>query len=260
MLLSDVVIGSTVDAAYYALVNECYFVPTRKTPLLFYESLDLPILMTDTVSKAWVKINLILGLLSKKIITSENCSIRVIDNQLKISRDNTVFKYNFEKLYIFDPTGISLENKIKKAKLKTFTVIDDFELSVLGPKRYELPNIERDSDFVKKLYFYSSDRVDGSNFITDCIVESELTQDQLNNFDYSDTMVKFAVKKYLESIGIHGRFMKYYASGKPKYRKPNVTHVKRLVFEKDNNVYEDTDQVKFTNMTIGEIIEESSKR
>ena len=233
--------------------------PTRKMPQMFYDSLDIPILSATTAPEAWIKLNLTLGLLSKRIIVSERSTIRVIDDQLKISRDNTTFKYNFENLYVFDPTGINLENKIKTPKSKTFTVIDDFELSVLGPKKYELPSIKSDSNFVKKLYFYSSDRVDGSDFITDCVVESELTQQQLNDFDYSDTMVKFAVERHLESIGVHGRFMKYYASGKPKYRKPNVLHTKRLVFEKDNNIYEDTDQVKFVNMTVGEIIEKSSK-
>ena len=116
------------------------------------------------------------------------------------------------------------------------------------------------SNFAKELHFYSSDRVDGSNYITDCVIESELTQDQINSFDYSDSMARFVVERHLTSLGVHGRFMKYYDSGKPKYRKPKVTHVKRLVFEKDNNKYKNTNKIKFIDLSLGEIIEKFPER
>jgi hypothetical protein len=60
-------------------------------------------------------------------------------------------------------------------------------------------------------------------------------------------------------LGVHGRFMKYYDNGNSKYRKPKVTHVKRLVFERDNNKYADTDKIKFVNFSLGEIIEKFSE-
>ena len=110
------------------------------------------------------------------------------------------------------------------------------------------------------MHFYSSDRVDGSDFITDCVVESELDQDQIKMFDYSDTAIRFVVERHLESIGVRGRFMKRYKSGKEKYRKPKVQHVRRVVCEKDNNVYSSTESVVMMNATLGEIIEKSTKR
>ena len=133
----------------------------------------------------------------------------------------------------------------------------DFELSVLGPKRKTLESIVRPLGFCKELHFYCSDRVDGADFITDCVVESELTLQELSSFDYSDSMVRFFVKRYLTDIGVNGRFMKYYKNGNPKFRKPRVTHVRRVVIERDNNIYRDTENVKFKNLSIEDIIEES---
>ncbi len=257
MLLTGVVIGSTVEAAYYALVNDHHFIPTRKIPPMFYEILTTPILGTPSTPEAWSKLNLMLGLLSKKIATSEAQTIRIDEDVVKITVGITTFKYTFENIFIFDPTGVSFENEIKLAKEKTYLVLDDFELSVLGPKRKALESIVRSLGFCKELHFYCSDRVDGADFITDCVVESELTLQELSSFDYSDSMVRFFVKRYLTDIGVNGRFMKYYKNGNPKFRKPRVTHVRRVVIERDNNIYRDTENVKFKNLSIEDIIEES---
>ena len=129
----------------------------------------------------------------------------------------------------------------------------------MGEKRYNLKPIIRKAGFASRLHFYSSDRVDGSNFITDCVVQSQLTQDQLNSFDYSDTMARFVVERHLNSIGVYGRAMAKYKSGKIKYRKPKVSHMKRWVREQDNNVYEESESVKFLNLSLGKIIEKSTK-
>ena len=110
MLLNKVVIGSTTTAAYYALMNDCYFVPTRNRPELFYRE--------DT--KIWPKLNISLGLLSRLIHYENTETIRLIDDELRISAANTTYKYNFDCCYVFDPTGIQMDNKIKLLKPKTF--------------------------------------------------------------------------------------------------------------------------------------------
>lgn len=253
-------IGSTVEAAYYALVNEYFFITTRKTPPMFYEELKISLLGTKNTAEVWTKLNLMLGLLSKKMYIQPNSSIRVSEHQIKVISNNIVFNYEFEKLFVFDPTEVQLDTEVVEAREKTFTVLDDFELSVLGPKRHTLPSITGGHGVCKELHFYSSNRVDGADYITDCVVESELTRTQLNSFDYSDSMIRFLVERHLTSVGVNGRLMKYYNSGKPKYRKPNVVHVKRLLQEKDNNIYKDTENIKFLSLSIEEIIEQSTKR
>ena len=207
MLLDKVVIGSNSSAAYYALMNECYFIPTRQVSPIFYKG----------ETHTWPRLNTMLGLLSKRIAFENRETIRLLDNQIKISAQNVVYRYNFGECFIFDSTGIQFENKITKINPKTFIVYDDFELSVLGPKRYHLDPITGGEGLAKELHFYCSERVDGSDYITDCVVESELTKEQLHDFEYSDSMVRFVVERHLKSIGVNGRFMKYYNNGTPKY-------------------------------------------
>lgn len=259
MLLSGVVLGSSIESAYFALVNEYHFIPTRKIPYMFYEKANMKVLGLSNKSEIWDKLNLMLGLLSKTISFEETSNIRIHDDMIRVTTGNVTFKYQFDRLYIFDPTGIQVDTEILETNPKTYHVFDDFELSVLGPKRYQLDPIINGADLGKHLHFYCSNRVDGADYITDCVVESELTQEQLNSFDYSDSIVRFIVERHLSSVGVYGRLMKYYESGKPKYRKPKVVHVKRIVQEKDNNIYQQTEHIKFLNLSLGQIIEESTK-
>ena len=87
MLLDRVVIGSTSEAAYYALINDCFFVPNREAPPMFYHE------NTET----WPRLNFMLGLLSKLITFDDTETIRVIDDQIRISAQNRTYKYDFVK-------------------------------------------------------------------------------------------------------------------------------------------------------------------
>lgn len=250
MLLDKVVIGSTSESAYYALMNECYFVPNRQIAPIFYkESLY-----------TWPKLNAMLGLLSRRVAFEDRGAIRVLGNQIRVSAQNTTYKYDFSECFIFDPVGVKFENEVREPSSKTFIVYDDFELSTLGPKRHHINPITGGKGFAKELHFYCSGRVDGSSYITDCVVESELTQKQLYDFEYSDSMARFAVERHLKREGIYGRFMKHYTNGNPKYRSPKVLHRRRVVSERDNNLYRDTECVKFINLSLEEIVEKSTKR
>ena len=87
---------------------------------------------------------------------------------------------------------------------------------------------------------------------------STLNQEELNSFNYSDSIARFIVSRHLTNIGVHGIFMNNYKNGSPKYRKPKIKHVKRLVAPRDNSVYQDTELVKFCALSIDEVIDEFS--
>tara|TARA_Y100001938_G_C8032942_1_gene401700 strand:- start:23 stop:811 length:789 start_codon:yes stop_codon:yes gene_type:complete len=234
MLLESVVIGSTIESANFALTNGHFFINVREYMQPFYGNLD-----------KWSRAILELGF-SGKLLSYDECpKIRIQDNSLRVISDSRLYKYSFEVCYILDPTRVTHENKIIETNEKTFLVLDDFELSQLGKNNKTIKNLNKDSDFPRKIIFYTSDRVDGANYITDCVVESVLKHEDLNNFDYSDTMVKFVVERYLKSQNINGAFMNLYKNGTPKYRKPLVKHVRRLIVERDNNKYKDSEKVKF---------------
>ena len=76
--------------------------------------------------------------------------------------------------------------------------------------------------------------------------------------EYSDSIVKILVERHLTSSGIDGIFMKNYKSGKRKFRKPRVTHSKRVVKKMDRNIYCDTESVKFLNLQLEQIFDKFS--
>ena len=233
MLLDAVVVGSTVESATFALLKGYYFLNVREHLQPFYESIS-----------DWSRLILELGLSGKLLSYDITPKIRIEDDTIKVATDGHTIRYQFANCYVLDPTRVQHENEIIMAHQKTFLVLDDFELSQIGKKK-EIPNLMSSVDFAGRITFYTSDRVDGADYITDCVVESILTHEHLNSFDYSDTMVKFVIERYLKSQDVNGIFMNLYKNGTPKYRKPIVKHVKRLVTEKDNNEYKDSELVKF---------------
>lgn len=257
MFLEKIVIGSTVEAAFFSFVNDAIFINTRLDPPMFYNQLSVPIFGTTSQIQVWSKINLMLSFLGKHIRATEETSLKVKGSAIFLTDGLFKKTYNFDKCFIFDPTRIDLENEVLKAKEKFF-VLDDLELSNLGKKYLDIQPKNSNDAFVKKINFYSSDRVLGSNYITDCVVESFLEKEQLYNYEYSDTITKFYIERYLENLNIKGVFMNFYKNGEPKYRKPKVKHVKRLVFKKDLSLYKNSDKIKFISPSLEEIINESS--
>ena len=85
-----------------------------------------------------------------------------------------------------------------------------------------------------------------------------MTKEQLRDFEYSDSMARFEVIRHLAHIGIRGSFMNFYKNGSPKFRKPKVTHRKRIVLEMDQNKYEDTQRVKIKSLSMKEVLSELS--
>ena len=254
MLLKRVVVGSTIEAAIYALLEDAVFLNTRLDPPMFYRELPFSILGSTSEPELWTKICLKLSFLGQRLDITEVGSIRIRENTITIIDDLLKSTYSFEECVVFDATRVDLEAKIQKARQPLYLVLDDLELSCLGKKVFEMPEVRNSDDFVSRINFYSSDRIDGAKHITDCVVESYLTKDQLYEYEYSDTVVRFTVEKALSSLGVNGRFMKMYENGNPKYRKPVVKHVKRLVFEKDQNEYRSSKSVKFANFTLQEMV------
>ena len=260
MLLDELTVGSSPESILYAFLNDTYFLPTLDFGPLFYEKINHKVLLTDSKQFTWSRLHLVLGL-SGKLLNYENIqNIKVSENLLKISSDDGLFKYDFGVCNIFDPTGIQLDNEVLQEKPSIYKVYDDFEISVLGGKhRYLEPKISKD-DLAKEIHYYVSSRVDGADYVTDCVVESALSREQLHDINYSDSIVRFAVNRHLTSIGIHGNFMNMYPSGKPKYRKPKIKHKKRVVLEQEMNKYADSKSVKFCNLSIKEIVDGASTK
>lgn len=257
MLLETVVIGSCLQSATYALLNDAFYIDTCVLGPMFYESLKFKFLGFHREDKTKSRILLSLSLQGRLLSYDQQPRIKITDDQIKISDGSTVYKYSFGVCKIFDPLVVDFENVTKTTSPQKFKVYDDFELSRLGPKRlYLKPKNLKDPGPGYKIVFYTSDRVDGAKYVTDCVVESILTREQLNQVEYSDSMIRFYVERYLSESGVKGTFMNFYKNGSPKYRKPKVIHRSRFVVPIDCNTYYDSKNVKFKNLSLEEIFNE----
>lgn len=260
MLLDKLTIGSSIESIVYAFVTDSYFLPTLSFGPMFYEDLSSKILLTNRKDFTWSRLQLSMAL-SGKLLNYDNIqSIKVTENLVKISSELGLHKYEFEVCDVFDPTGVQLDNNIVQHRDMLYKVYDDFEISNLGGKHKYLEPKESDDDLATQIHYYTSDRVDGANYVTDCVSQSRLTKEQLNDINYSDSIVRFAVSRHLTSIGIHGTFMNRYKSGKPKFRKPKIVHKKRVVLPQEMNRYEDSQSIRFLNLSIKEIIDGTSTK
>jgi len=253
MFLGGLVVGSCIKSILYAFLNDYYFLPTDRPGPLFFEEMDLCFLGSKRRDYTWSRLQTSLALQGLLLNYENPSTIRIRGNQLKVSSSSGPIKYDFQVCDIFDPTGVDLENEMISAHPSSFSVYDDFELSNLGGKHSHLESKQSIDALAKEIHYYISNRVDGANYVTDCVSKSVLTREQLNDFEYSDSMARFAVERHLTSIGIYGNFMEHYKNGSPKYRKPKVTHKKRLIKERNMNHYCSTDNVRFPKLNLQEI-------
>ena len=253
MFLKNIVIGNCINSIVYAFTKDYYYLATNDNIPPFYKTLPIRILASNRQDYTWSRFILLMSLQGKVLSCADADSIKIDEDKITIVQNGHRSKYFFDNCYIFDTTDLVLQNKISKTKKDSYKVYDDFEISNLGSKHKYLPPMLSTNNFVSQIHYYISDRVDGANYVTDCLVESVLCKDELNSFDYSDSMVRFYVERHLHSIGVYGNFMNFYKNGSPKYRKPKVIHKTRQLQKVENNTYLDSEKIKFMKLSLGDI-------
>ena len=253
MFIDSLVIGSGIESLVYAFINDSYYLSTAMHPPIFTESIDIKFLGSQRKDYHWSRLQIIMALTGRLLSYDSLKSVKIEDDLTKIVSDDKIFKYRFGSCTIFDTTGISLENEIVESNEPEYYVYDDFEISQLGGKHTYLRPKLNDST---EIHYYSSNRVDGAHYVTDCVVKSKMNKRQLNSVEYSDSIFRFIVLRDLSAMGIEGNFMGRYKNGTPKFRKPKVKHKKRIILERDRTKYKDSKFVKFKNMTLKEVFDE----
>ena len=149
-------------------------------------------------------------------------SIRIHDNKLRVSIGAaSVVVIEFNSLLVFEPEQIENVSPPVNDVDKVYEVIDWF--NVRSGMCHEHTYLQTDSEFVKHIYFYPSDRIDGNHNKKDLASFSYIDEEHLQLFDYSPTIVKFKVLKTIEPDRREIRCMSKFS-------------------------YEDTDKLKFMNL------------
>ena len=209
---------------------------------------------SKTQLELWERLMFFMGM-EGLVPFSDLCqNIRIIDNRLDVTTNRyRKSSMKFKNLIIYDDrqvVGLPLVTKEEKDK----NLVIDW-VNVRSGCTHELDELSSSGDFVSKVYFYPTERSDNKSF-KDLAAISYLTDEELEDFDYSDTMVKFKVQKMMKDAGIrgarNGRDVKN--PSKFKYYAIKVEPSQREIFENSKRYYGSSDWFEVRHETAEDIL------
>ena len=195
----------------------------------------------------WNKLYFLLSLSGLNLFGDKAHYLRINQNEISVTTlSSKVIKMNFEKVIMFDDenvTGLPMSiEELYKTQSK-FIVLD--WMTARSCMVHDFEHFSTEEDFVKDIYFYPTERVAGNHANQkDLAVVSHLTADQLQDFDYSDTHVRFKVLKLLKEKGFRGR-SNGFLNEKRIYYPLDLKVDKREVKKFRMNLYDDTNSMEF---------------
>ena len=218
-----IVIGSSVSALLYSYFNNIPAIFTNIEKPKFFERFSLNANFNDlgfdtaTSNLAMADFNQTIGVPKYYIwgrlvyllsyagllpLSEKAISIRLEDKSiLRVATEYSRFaKFKFNQLLVFSDDNF---HGIESKNSNLYEVID--WMNVRSGMTHGLDRIENTSNFVKCIHFYPSDRIDGAHNKKDLVAVSHLTEEQLADFNYSDTYARFIVEDLMKKNGIKGR-------------------------------------------------------
>jgi len=185
---SDVVVGADSDAVEYAHKNNFHIIKNREPYHHSYEELE----------SAWAEKSYDLYNKGLCPFTDKVEAVRVDSEQktVKVLTKSSRYVIKYQNLHVFDTknvSGISLAREIIH-----YRVLDWFDCK--GLCEIGVEEITTDDEFVNKIVFFKTRRIDGDQKYLDLLCESFLTEEQLKTFDYGDTMTRF---KLIDLLKMH---------------------------------------------------------
>jgi len=241
-----------INLDFFPVVNNNKKICTRKSSKIFGNSkLEL-----------WQKLIFILSLNGHLPFSDKVASIRIEEEeQLKIiSKNSKVIKIKCNKIYIFDDDNI-FGLPSPEVSIDRNTVLDWMTAKPCEKHSFDL--FETQDDFVQKVYFYPTERIQGSHKdIKDLVSISYLTHEQLHDYQYSDTYVKFKILKMMSDAGIKGSKNGYQVDNSEKaiHYKLKLESTRREVYKYQMNQYENTRNLFFNYQTPEDIIRSAPKK
>ena len=188
------VLGAELDAVDFALDNNALLVKTREPHYHSYQPEEAE----------WAEKIYKLGLRGLIPFGDKLVKIRVEDDIVRVICGNSTYSICYEELRVFDDENVEGFSLGRQTCL--YRVVDFFDCRGLFDLDFD--EIQTEDDFVNKIKLFKTPRIDGNNRYMDLLCESFLTEEQLNNFDYSDTMVRLKTEHMLQEKGIKKLTMK----------------------------------------------------
>lgn len=257
-----IVIGSSLTAVLYAFNNNypIFFAEERRPfrfdyfePELNLEFLKLPsdqaksLTTFDGEKKVgtskellWERLLFLLSLDGKVPLSNLCHSLRYSDDTIICSNEySKIAEVKFNECFYFgDSSGFGFTKE--KALANRRYLCYDYIAFHRGGK-HNIDHIMTQDNFVNEIWFYSSDRIDGRTPVKDACASSILTEEQLTDFNFSETMARFKIVNEMEKRGMKSVFNGYSQTGRPKYYKFKTSIIDRQkrCIEKEECVDED---------------------
>ena len=218
------VYGSSLAALQYAVQNNAKIIlgdlrfPHEYEPSYIHE--------------AWSLLYTKLLLSGQNVGGDDVKTVRVGEDKLFIvCKGNIVVEASYDCLCVFsDKEIVGLPSP--SAEAKEYEVVDYMKpVSLKVPTSYSLAT---EDDFVSAIHIKKKYKADPARIF----VVSTLTDEELDNFEYSDTMARFKAEDLLVTNGFQGIMV-------GSTRKPVALEVNQREVFKKMDQYESTDRVRF---------------
>jgi hypothetical protein len=261
------VIGSSLEALMFAFNNELpVFFSEEERPFRFdyvEPGMDLSYLHLENAEKTlntfdgeikvglpkeilWERLMFVLSYFGKAPLSNLCKSMRYTGNTLIFSDEYAkIAEINFNHCYYFGDKNCHKLLNEKTIDTGEYICYDWIAFNRGG--KHDIDFIETEDEFVRSIWFYPSDRIDGNNPVKDACVVSHLTTEQLSDFNYSETMARFKMIHEMESRGMKGKFNGYGPNGKPKHYKFRTTHITRGIQRKNGKDQSNQSYIEIAN-------------
>lgn len=235
-----IVFGATPEAVIFAHKNNLPIIFIKQKPPFFFDLAET----SHSKLEIYKKMLYILSL-SGKVPFYDNVGFAKVDgNTLSITtKDSRLAKVNFEKALIFDEEGLNGVDPPITPEPERYQVLDWF--NVRSGMCHSHTEIETKSDFIKQIYFYPSDRIDGNHDKKDLVAVSIMTEEQRRDIEYSEIYAKFKILKLMKEAGISGAKNGTSPSGQTRYCPLKIESAHREIRKLTRPRHQDSDYLKF---------------
>ena len=270
----NVVVGSDLDAVLYAFVNDYpifytvprqpfrfdYFEPKVKLDFLGiphekrrHNCVDTKFISGIPKTLLWERLLFLMSMRGLVPLSNLCQRMRCTNNEIMFSNDySKILEVNFNNCHYFGDDNSA--GFIKRAKLDEQQYICYDYIAFNKGGKHEIDLIHTGDDFVSEIWFYSSDRIDGNTPVRDACAVSKLTSQELNDFDFSETMARFKTLKIMKDHGMRGPQNGFTPKGTPRHYDFKTSSIRREVRGIENRPEPSGDCIQIQNVCVKSLL------
>ena len=238
----NITIGSNTDAIKYAYKNKNYLLSNDSPDVLPFNTVSdanyLALVDSDapmSEEEYWAKLNYLHSMRGMSPFGNNIGNIRFETlNEIKVTtKDEKVYRLNFENARLFSLTNIVGLPAEFREELDHYVVYDWFDVN--SGMIHEYDYVEDDDDFVNKINFFISTRIDGNKDKKDLAACSFMNEEMLNSPDYSDTIARLKITSMMNDREVKNMKMQLWKRDVFRINKPNYIRHENIVYMRNSS-------------------------